>query len=297
MYRIILNKVKTTLKASIKIVSNFPRLLKLAPKILIEGGHLSINVAYVKYGELLKGKHVIVTGGGSGIGMAIARKALDLGAKVLITGRNHSKLKRAEQILNNSNLKILVWDISETEKISENLNIALKLLDGNLDILVNNAGVLSKKIFPNVTEEDWDNVYGINSKGAYFLTQEVCQYWLGNSTNDVKKVINISSQGGYVGATYPYRMTKWDIAGLTQGLGNLLASKNIIINGIAPGIISTEMQKNYLKQGENSYCDLNPQKRIASPEEIAELAAFLLGDASNFIIGQTILCDGGFSLK
>lgn len=294
----IINKAKSILKYFIKIFNNFPKLLNIAPRVLIEGGYLSINVAYVKYGELLKGKHVIVTGGGSGIGMAIARKALDLGAKVLITGRNFDKLERAKQIINNSNLSILVWDIRDIGKNAENLDIALQLLGGNLDILVNNAGVLSKKTFPYVTEEDWDNVYGINSKGAYFLTQDVCKYWVGNNnTNDVKKVINISSQGGYVGATYPYRMTKWDIAGLTQGLGKLLATKNIIINGIAPGIISTEMQKNYLKQRDNRFCELNPQKRIASPEEIAELAAFLLSDASNFIVGQTILCDGGFSLK
>jgi NAD(P)-dependent dehydrogenase (short-subunit alcohol dehydrogenase family) len=293
----LLKKIKKFTINILVLAKNFPRLIKLAPSILTDGGHLSINIAHIKYEDILKGKKILITGGGSGIGLSIARKALDLGAIVLITGRNKAKLEKTAEILNNKNLRILSWDISEIKNISDKLQLSLDLLGGNIDILVNNAGILSKEVFPNVSEEDWDQVYGINSKGLYFLTQEVCQYWLKNSSKEIKKVINISSQGGYVGATYPYRMTKWDIAGLTQGLGVLLASKNIIINGIAPGIISTEMQKKYLGQGGNSYCDLNPQKRIASPDEIAELAVFLLSDASNFIVGQTIVCDGGYSLK
>lgn len=291
------NRIKSRIKNLITIIANIPKLINLAPKILTDGGHLSINVSYVKYGELLKGKRIIITGGGSGIGLEIARKALELGAIVLITGRNGIKLEDAARNLNSKNIKTLVWDVSDTKMLSNHFQNAIDLLGGQLDILVNNAGILSKKLFPSVSEEDWDQVYGINSKGLYFLTQQVCKYWIEIGTKDVKKVINISSQGGYVGATYPYRMTKWDIAGLTQGLGVLLAPKNIIVNGIAPGIISTEMQKSFLKQGENCYCELNPQKRIASPGEIAELAVFLLSDASNFIVGQTIICDGGFSLK
>ncbi|NHE59341.1 SDR family NAD(P)-dependent oxidoreductase [Cyclobacterium plantarum] len=294
-----MKKIKSALKVCGILITNFPRLIRLAPKILTSGGHLSINVTYVKYEELLNDKRIIVTGGGSGIGLAIAQKALDLGAVVLITGRNFHKLERVANTISNPNLRILAWDVSETEKLSSHLTEAKEILGGEVDILVNNAGVLSKGLFPNVKEEDWEQVYDINSKGLFFLTQEICRIWLkqNTSTSSVKKVINISSQGGYVGATYPYRMTKWDIAGLTQGLGISLAPKNIIVNGIAPGIISTEMQKKFLKQRDNSYCDLNPQNRIASPEEIAELAAFLLSDASNFIVGQTIICDGGFSLK
>lgn len=258
---------------------------------------MSINVATVNYGETLLRKTVLITGGGSGIGLAIARKALNMGANVLITGRDAQKLQSASKELNDKNLMTLVWDVSDIEAIAANLNHALSLLGGDLDILVNNAGVLSKESFPNVSESDWDRVYSINSKALFFLSQEMTKIWLKAEPESVKKVINISSQGGYVGATYPYRMTKWDISGLTQGLGIRLAPHKIIVNGIAPGIITTAMQASYVKQGSNAYCDLNPQKRTASPAEIAELAAFLMGDASNFITGQTIVCDGGFSLK
>jgi len=92
-------------------------------------------------------------------------------------------------------------------------------------------------------------------------------------------------------------MTKWDIAGLTQGLGIKLAPYGIIVNGIAPGITATNMLPGYLNRKENVYCSQNPIKRFSFPEEIAELAIFLISDAGNFIVGQTIICDGGYSLK
>ena len=90
-------------------------------------------------------------------------------------------------------------------------------------------------------------------------------------------------------------MTKWDVAGLTAGLGKLLSPHGIIVNGIAPGRIATEM----LNRGkENNFYDVyQPVKRIGLPEEIAELAIFLMSDAANYIVGQTIVCDGGYTLQ
>lgn len=92
-------------------------------------------------------------------------------------------------------------------------------------------------------------------------------------------------------------MVKWDVRGLTEGLGKLLIKDNIIVNGIAPGVVKTSMQQFSLNQGDNLYTDQNPVHRVCLPEEIAELALFLVSDASNFIIGQTIVCDGGYTLK
>lgn len=297
MLKRICKKIESFIRRVLEVAGNIPKLIQIAPKVLLDGGYLSVNIAHVNYKELLRGKRLIVTGGGSGIGLAIARKALDLGAVVLITGRDQEKLDRVIEAVDSPNLRSLVWDVSELKTLPENFSRALKALGGDFDILVNNAAVLSGALFPRVSEDDWDYVYGINSKGLYFLTQEVCRFWLKSDRSRIKKIVNISSQGGFVGATYPYRMTKWDVAGFTQGLGIALASKNIIVNGIAPGIIRTEMQKYYEDQSDNSYCELNPSRRIGSAEEIAELAAFLLSDASNFIVAQTIVCDGGFSVK
>lgn len=288
------NKILKRFKEIPKKIKDFVYTFK---KIFRDGGYTKVNISFINYGEVLNGKKILITGGSSGIGLSIANKCLDEGATVLITGRNIDKLEKTLLKADNDRLKILVWDISKTDQIQEKVLESEKLLGGEIDILVNNAGIINGKNFPDVTEEIWDKIYSVNSRGLFFLTQYVSKQWLNNKERLQKKIINISSQGGFVGATYPYRMTKWDVAGLTQGLGIKLAPFGIIVNGIAPGIIATEMQPKLINQGENLYSPLNPIQRFALPEEISELAIFLMNDSSNFIVGQTIVCDGGFTLK
>ena len=266
-------------------------------KIYRYGGYSTVNVSNINYGGILRGKRIIITGGGTGIGFSIAQKCLKEGAAVVITGRNVNKLNEAKDSLKNGLLKTLVWDVCNISEIKEHIEEAEKLLGGEIDILVNNAGVLADKQFPNVSENDWDKVYTTNSKGLFFITQFLCDKWMNRTDLSLKKVLNISSQGGFIGATYPYRMTKWDVVGLTQGLGLRLAPHGIIVNGIAPGVIATNMQPRCQEQKENIFYEHNPIQRFAMPEEIAELAVFLLSDAANFIVGQTVICDGGYSLK
>lgn len=266
-------------------------------KVYRYGGYTAANISYINHGEILKGKKILITGGSTGIGFSIAKKCISEGATVVITGRNKNKLEETKAQINSPLLRVLVWDISKITQIEEGIKDTERLLENGIDILVNNAGIVDGTQFPSVTEEIWDKIYATNSKGLFFLTQSLCNKWLKENRNKQKKIINISSQGGFVGATYPYRMTKWDIAGLTQGLGIRLAPHGIIVNGIAPGIIATGMQPNFQNQKENVFCTQNPLGRFGLPEEIAELAIFLMSDAANFIIGQTIVCDGGYSIK
>lgn len=278
-------------------IYKIPKLIKYLRQIYRFGGFSTYNISSINHGEILKGKNILITGGGTGIGLSIAKKCLKEGAVVVITGRNQEKLKFAIEEVNNESLKSMVWDVSEISCFEEKIIEVESLFKGEIDVLVNNAGVLSEGSFPNINEEDWDKVYATNSKGLFFLTQAITKRWINRNKYMSKKIINISSQGGFVGATYPYRMTKWDVAGFTQGLGIKLAPFGIIVNGIAPGIIATNMQPDYIYQKDNIYCSQNPIGRFALPEEIAELAIFLLSDSANFIVGQTILCDGGFSIK
>lgn len=272
-------------------------MIKSLKKIYRYGGYTTVNVSKVNYGQILKGKKILITGGGAGIGLSIAKRCLEEGATVVITGRNENKLREASEEINNFLLKTLVWDVSKIAEIESGIEKAKLLLDGDIDVLINNAGVIDTIQFPNVTEEIWDKIYATNSKGLFFLTQFLCNKWMKDAKIQLKKVINISSQGGFVGATYPYRMTKWDIAGLTQGLGIKLVPYGIIVNGIAPGIIATDMQPGLINRGDNIFISENPMQRFGLPEEIAELGVFLISDAANFIVGQTIVCDGGYSIK
>tara|TARA_B110000971_G_scaffold210279_1_gene237316 strand:- start:9211 stop:10098 length:888 start_codon:yes stop_codon:yes gene_type:complete len=290
-------KMKQQLLSLMNFGKKLPLVFKSIKNIYRYGGYATLNIASIKYGEILKDKKVLITGGSTGIGLSIAKKCLQVGATVVITGRNDDKLKKAADEINNPRMKTLKWDISKINQIEEGIKNTKLMLEGDIDILINNAGIVNSLTFPNVTEEIWDKIYSINSKGLFFLTQTLCDQWMKENKVHLKKIINISSQGGFVGATYPYRMAKWDIAGLTQGLGIKLAPHGIIVNGVAPGIIATKMQPKYHSQGDNVFCSLNPLKRIGMPNEIAELVVFLMSDAANFIVGQTILCDGGYSIK
>lgn len=268
-----------------------------AKKVYKIGGAANVTIATPIYDKIIQGKTALVTGGSSGIGFEIAKKFIQTGAKVIITGRNEGKLQQAAKVLGTDCCKYLVWDISETTSIDQKLKDCKELFGGDIDILVNNAGIAPSKFFGNTDEAEWNKIYDINLKGNYFLTQALVKTWRQSAFIGYKKIINISSQGGFVGATYPYRMAKWDVRGLTEGLGKLLIKDNIIVNGIAPGVVKTSMQQFSLEQGDNLYTDQNPVNRVCLPEEIAELALFLVSDACNFIIGQTIVCDGGYILK
>ncbi len=272
------------------------RAIRLAKKFYRTGGCVVANIAYPQYGYVLKGKRVCITGGSSGIGLAIAKKYAQCGAEVVITGRKESKLKAAVSEIGHDASYVL-WDVSDIHVCQDKIDEMGQKLGGCIDILINNAGIAPSKFWGNVDESEWDNIYNINLKGMFFLTQQLVKEWKKQPIQGYRKVINISSQGGFVGATYPYRMVKWDIRGLTEGLGKSLIGENIIVNAIAPGVVKTSMQQFSLEQGDNLFTNQNPIQRVCLPEEIAELALFLASDASNYIIGQTIVCDGGYTLK
>ena len=129
------------------------------------------------------------------------------GGKVIITGRSQKKLDKIVEEIKHPNLIGYEWDVTKTESISKHLN---NLSCENIDILINNAGVYSQTHFPNCTSEDWDKVYTTNAKATFFICQEICKKWMACKIQQTRKIINISSQGGFSLANNHYRMTKWD---------------------------------------------------------------------------------------
>jgi 3-oxoacyl-[acyl-carrier protein] reductase len=262
------------------------------------GGFTQVRIAQIRQGGILKTRRILITGGSAGIGLAIAKKCLSEGAFVVITGRDEIKLRDAAAVLDSSHLRGLVWDAADVSMQDSKLAEAMQLAGGAFDVLVNNAGILGgNRQFLDLTEEDWDRISSVNSKGLVFLTQRVVRKWL--ACGQRGKIVNISSMRGTLGVQDgPYGMSKWSLNGLTHGLGLKLAPHGIIVNGIAPGIIATNsIAIENMDVEENAYLKGIPLSRIGLPEEVAELAAFLMSDAANYIVGQTIICDGGYTLK
>ena len=276
--------MKTKIKQFLRAIKNFIKYLKY-------GGVVEVNVYQTAYANILENKKILVTGGSSGIGRSIAKKCLETGAKVVITGRDINKLEVTKKELNSDNLFILEWDASDIQSIDKKIEVVVKMLDG-LDIVFNNAGIYTTGSFINVDIEEFDKVMDTNIKGLFFIAQSISKYFLTNKQKG--KIINIASIRGIQGTTEPYGISKWGVMGLTKGLGRDLVSKGIIVNGIAPGITATGI--NGINTVENAYCVDNSNNRVALPEEIAEIAVFLASDATNHIVGEVIVCDGGQSL-
>jgi len=268
--------------------------LRLLRTYLRDGGIVHAHIATIYQGATLKGKNVLVTGGSSGIGLAIARKCLSEGASVVITGRNPHKLRNVCEEVSDPRFQSHVWDVSHVKVMDERLAEVEGLFGGDIDVVFNNAGVYSPAKFGDITEEIWDTIQSGNSKGLFFLCQSAAGRWIKKRKKG--KIINIASNRGILGAMNgPYGMSKWGVIGLTRGLGRMLYSHGIIVNGIGPGVVATGI--NALDVNDNAFSHYPLANRVGLPEEIAEVACFLASDAANHIVGQTIVCDSGNSLN
>ena len=242
----------------------------------------------------LRGSKALVTGGSRGIGYAIAEKLVAAGANVVITGRNEESLAAAAKKIG---AYWMVWDVTDVSAMQSKFEQCVAML-GGFDILVNNAGVLTEKNewgfgMLNLSEEEWDRVIDINLKGAYFMMQTAVRYLYQNQIKG--NVLNISSVAATEPFYGPYATSKGGLTGLTRGWGQQFAASGIVINGIDPGPIATEM--NNWHEGDSMEHDRIPTGRFGTCEEVAQLAMYLLSEEANQIIGHTVIMDGAYDIK
>lgn len=249
------------------------------------------KIVTVQPSQQLSDKKILITGGSKGIGFAMAKKFIAEGAKVMITGRNETSLKNASE-----KLDCLYWcmDVSDTEAVRNGFIDADEKI-GGFNCLVNNAGIsLHEKSFFDVSVEQFDKQFSTNLKGGYFLTQcFVDRYRNGGGKNG--KVIFLSSQRGTFVDDIPYGLTKATINSLVQGLAYDLIEYGIRVYGLAPGVTLTDLIGE--ETNGNLYYEINRSKRIYLPEEVAEVAAFLLTDIANCLSGNILVCDEGRSIN
>ena len=256
---------------------------------------VKVPVAQIQYGGILEGKKILITGGSRGLGYAIAKRCLEEKAVVTITGRSKEVLEEAKKSLGNpENLFVFEHDVRQYDKDDELILNARRAMNG-IDCLINNAGVSVHNIdYSNCTEEKWDSQMDTNLKGVYFLTQAYMKYYeeVGKKSG---KIINMVSERGLYGDDVPYGMAKRALISYTEGLARKLILKGVRVNAIAPGVTATEMtgydpEDNLLRR-------YAVGRRVLLPEEIAEVAIFMISDASNCISGQVIACNEGNHLR
>lgn len=238
----------------------------------------------------LMGRVSLITGGTSGIGLAIAKRFHAAGCSVVLVGTNAEKGARVAASFDDSSEHHFVQaDVSSVQGAKEALSSAVEKLRGRVpDILVNSAGKNGVSHFPNVKESEFDAIIGVNLKGTLLMSQEVANRWI---TEGVKgNILNVSSVSSFRPAIGAYEMSKWGLRGLTLGMADELIKYGIVVNAIAPGPTATPMQGRGSSSLELGW---NPSGRMADPREIAELAEMLVSDAGRLIVGDTLCASGG----
>jgi glucose 1-dehydrogenase len=251
----------------------------------------------------------VVTGSSKGIGKAIAMEFANAGYSVVINARNEEELNQAAEHISNSvkdreRIVSIPGDISQEPVCKSLIENAVKQF-GRIDVLVNNAGIggESKKIH-ELTEKDWDEVIDVNLKGAFLCTREAVKSMMmrdgSNNNNNNYSIINISSVHEQTPQpeSVPYAASKGGMQMLTKTVALELADKGIRVNGIAPGAIATDMNKELLENQEKKQKKEQkiPVHRIGQPEEISKVALFLASGDASYISGTTIYVDGGLTL-
>ena len=241
----------------------------------------------------LKDKVTLITGATGGIGMSIARKMKQSGAKLILSGTRRNVLSDLKLELGND-VEIITTDLNSSDDI---LNLAKQAEDsfGQIDILINNAGVNADNLFLRMKDEEWDKVINLNLSAPMRLTRQVIR---GMLKRRYGRVIFISSVVGYTGnaGQSNYAASKSALAGFTKSIALEVASRGITCNLIAPGFISTPMTDRLSDEQKKNIVINIPVNRLGNGDDISNGCVYLASDEASFITGTTLHINGGMSM-
>ena len=238
----------------------------------------------------IPGKVALVTGGTRGIGLEITKALADAGAKVAICARDGPKAEQTAVEVGRG-CRGYACDVSVASQV-EAFAKAVEKDFGQIDVLVNNAGFTKDNLLFLLTEGDWDTVMDTNLKGAFLMTKFAARGMLKRRWG---RVINITSVVGLNGnkGQSNYSASKAGIIGFTKSVAKELASRNVLVNAVAPGFVETELTQNISPEARKYFLDNIPLGRLGTGADIASAVLFLASDLASYITGQVIVVDGG----
>jgi 3-oxoacyl-[acyl-carrier protein] reductase len=248
--------------------------------------------------KLLEGRCADVTGASRGIGKAIARELAREGAHVALLATDEAKLKAAAEEISaaspGSKVFVRALDLRKSDAVKDAIEAAREAL-GGLDILVNNAGITKDQLLLRMKDEEWADVLDVNLGSAFRCTKAAARYLMKSKAGRVINVTSIVGLSGNAGQAN-YAASKAGLVGFTKSLARELASRNVTVNAIAPGYITTDMTAQLPQEARAELEKRIPLARVGTPDEIANVAVFLASDRASYVTGETIRVDGGLAM-